>query len=108
LKNALRGESFSTRNHLMLLEMILQQWTPCQEKEKMNTNITLDTTIEDLVELYPDAVSFLMEYGIRCLICGEPAWGTLGEAMREKNFPREKMEEVLTALRRNLVHPTQK
>ncbi len=74
----------------------------------MNTNITLDTTIEDLVERYPDAVSFLMEYGIRCLICGDPAWGTLKEAMREKNFSREKMEEVLAALRRNLGRSTQK
>lgn len=70
--------------------------------------ITLDTTIEDVVEWYPDAVSFLMEHGIRCLICGEPAWGTLGDAMREKHFSQEKMDEVLSALRRNVAFSSQK
>ncbi|NOY05875.1 MAG: DUF1858 domain-containing protein [Chlorobi bacterium] len=74
----------------------------------MNTDITLDTTIEELVESYPDAVSLLMEFGIRCLICGEPAWGTLEEAMQEKDFPPEKMEKVLAELRRNLSRSTQK
>jgi len=42
--------------------------------------ITKDTSIEELVEDIPGAVKYLMEQGIRCIICGEPIWGTLEEA----------------------------
>ena len=48
--------------------------------------ITKNIEIEDLVNLLPQAVSYLMEKGIRCLRCGEPIWGTLEEASIEKGF----------------------
>lgn len=53
--------------------------------------ITKETTIEELVEDVPGAVKYLMEQGIRCIICGEPIWGTLEEAAKEKNFDNEKI-----------------
>jgi hypothetical protein len=43
-------------------------------------------TVEDLITRYPDSVHYLMQKGIRCLICGEPMWGTLEEAAKEKGF----------------------
>ena len=48
--------------------------------------ITRDTTIEELVEAVPGAVTYLMEHHIRCIRCGEPIWGTLEEAAREKGY----------------------
>jgi len=42
--------------------------------------------IEDLVELLPEAVSYLRIKGIRCLRCGEPIWGSLETAAKEKGF----------------------
>ncbi len=48
--------------------------------------ITKDIQIEDLVENYPFAVRYLMEKKIRCIMCGDPVWGTLEEAAREKGF----------------------
>lgn len=48
--------------------------------------ITKDVEIEDLVKLVPDSVIYLMEKGIRCLRCGEPIWGSLESAAKEKNF----------------------
>lgn len=48
--------------------------------------ITKETTIEDLVENVKGAVKYLMEQGIRCIICGEPIWGSLEEASKEKGF----------------------
>jgi len=48
--------------------------------------IDKSVTIEDLVQQVPDAVTFLFENGIRCIRCGEPIWGTLEEAAREKGF----------------------
>ncbi len=53
--------------------------------------ITKDTTIEELVEDIKGAVKYLMEQGIRCIICGEPIWGTLEEASKEKGFNDEQI-----------------
>ncbi|MCP5064872.1 MAG: DUF1858 domain-containing protein [Ignavibacteriae bacterium] len=50
------------------------------------TKITKETEIEDLVKLIPNSVVYLMEKGIRCLRCGEPIWGTLESAAKEKGF----------------------
>lgn len=49
-------------------------------------------TIEDLVDDYPFAVTYLSEKGIRCIKCGEPIWGTLEEACVEKGFDETQIE----------------
>jgi methionine synthase II (cobalamin-independent) len=54
--------------------------------------ITKDIYIEDLVELRVEAVRYLADRGIRCIACGEPIWGTLEEAAREKGFSDEDIE----------------
>ena len=48
--------------------------------------ITKDIEIEDLVKILPEAVSYLRIEGIRCLRCGEPIWGSLEAAAKEKGF----------------------
>jgi hypothetical protein len=48
--------------------------------------ITKDISIEELVRIIPGSVTYLMENGIKCLACGEPIWGTLESAAREKGF----------------------
>lgn len=48
--------------------------------------IQKDTTIEDLVNYSTEAVKYLSKKGIKCIACGEPIWGTLEEAAREKGF----------------------
>lgn len=48
--------------------------------------ISKEIEIEDLVRVMPDSVVYLMEKGIRCLRCGEPIWGTLESAAKEKGF----------------------
>ncbi|MCW8849996.1 MAG: DUF1858 domain-containing protein [Melioribacteraceae bacterium] len=48
--------------------------------------ITKDIEIEDLVKIIPNSVVYLMEKGIRCLRCGEPIWGSLESAAKEKGF----------------------
>jgi methionine synthase II (cobalamin-independent) len=60
--------------------------------------ITKDTTIEDLVEKVPGAVKYLMEQGIRCIVCGEPIWGTLEEAAEEKGYGPEDIERFVREL----------
>ncbi len=54
--------------------------------------ISKTITIEDLVEEYPFSVQYLADKGIRCIKCGEPIWGTLEEACKEKGFDVEKID----------------
>ena len=48
--------------------------------------ITKTIFIEELINLVPESVSYLMNKGIKCIACGEPIWGILEEAAREKGF----------------------
>ena len=65
--------------------------------------ITKDISIEDLVELIPDSVRYLSEKGIKCIACGEPIWGTLGEAVSEKGFSEKELAIFIQEL--NLLIP---
>lgn len=56
------------------------------------TTITRGILIEELINNYSFSVRYLMEKGIRCIRCGEPIWGTLEEAAKEKNFDNEAIE----------------
>ncbi len=53
------------------------------ERRSVNRSISVspDMTVETLVERHPPAVSFLQKRGIICVKCGEPVWGTVGEAI---------------------------
>ncbi len=60
--------------------------------------ISKDIYIEDLVNDYPFSVRYLMEKGIKCVMCGEPIWGTLEEAAKEKSFSDEDIEGFVKEL----------
>jgi hypothetical protein len=48
-----------------------------------------DMLIEDLVREFPPAVRYLQQQKIKCLECGEPIWGTLAEAAKQKGYNDE-------------------
>ncbi|MCA9743715.1 MAG: DUF1858 domain-containing protein [Deferribacteres bacterium] len=48
--------------------------------------MTKEVYIEDLLREVPGAAAYLRTKGIKCLACGEPIWGTLESAAREKGF----------------------
>jgi len=60
--------------------------------------ITKDITIEELTETVAASVKYLMEEGIRCIVCGEPIWGTLEEAAKEKGFTDTDIERFVKDL----------
>ena len=60
--------------------------------------IKRDIYIEDLIELLPSSVQYLSEEGIKCIACGEPIWGTLEQAAREKGFDEDKIEGIIRDL----------
>jgi len=60
--------------------------------------ITKDIEIEDLVNELPEAVGYLREEGIRCLRCGEPIWGSLEDAAKEKGYNDKDIERFVKEL----------
>ena len=60
--------------------------------------ITKEIEIEDLVKLLPNSVVYLMEKGIRCLRCGEPIWGSLESAAKEKGFNAKEISKFVEEL----------
>ncbi len=60
--------------------------------------ITKDIYIEDLIKEVPGSVAFLMEHGIKCIACGEPIWGTLEDAAKEKGFSEAEIERIVQEL----------
>lgn len=64
------------------------------------TKISKNITIEDLIEVLPASVKLLKDRGIRCIICGEPIWGTLEEAAKEKGLSDSEIDAVVDELNR--------
>jgi methionine synthase II (cobalamin-independent) len=60
--------------------------------------ITKETTIEELVGILPESVSYLMDKGIRVLICGEPIWGTLEEVVTSKGYSTNELDNMINDL----------
>ncbi len=69
----------------------------------MTPEINRETTIDEMVTAYPTAAGFLSRKGIRCIICGEPVWGTLADAAREKSIPEGELDAIIRELKEFLV-----
>lgn len=67
-------------------------------KSDQHMKISKDISIEDLLDLKPGAVTYLSKKGIKCIACGEPIWGTLEEAAKEKGFEDEDIEGFVREL----------
>ncbi len=61
-------------------------------------SITKQTSIEELVELKAEAINYLFRKGVRCIRCGEPIWGTLEQAAREKGFSDAEIDVLVKEL----------
>lgn len=59
-----------------------------------------ETPIDELVEKLPASVKYLSANGIRCIICGEPVWGTLESAAKEKGYGDEDIRRFVEELNR--------
>ena len=60
--------------------------------------ITKNIPIEDLISKYPLSVNYLMKKGIKCIVCGEPLWGTLEDAVKEKGFRDSDLNRIVEEL----------
>ncbi|MFH1943163.1 MAG: DUF1858 domain-containing protein [bacterium] len=60
--------------------------------------IEKSTLIEEIVQKYPLLIRPLREYGIVCIRCGEPIWGTLEQAVSEKGI--KDIDKILKEMNR--------
>jgi methionine synthase II (cobalamin-independent) len=64
-----------------------------------SVEINKDIYIEELVNNYTFSIRYLAQKGIRCIACGEPVWGTLEEAAKEKGFTDKEIQSFVDDLR---------
>jgi hypothetical protein len=48
--------------------------------------IKYEDQIEDLIKQYPKLNAFLISKGTNCIVCGEPAWGSIGDFLKQKGL----------------------
>ena len=65
---------------------------------KHSMEITKEITIEDRVSRKVVSVRYLADRGRKCIACGEPIWGTLEDAAREKGFSDEEIQQCVREL----------
>ncbi|MBS3817948.1 DUF1858 domain-containing protein [bacterium] len=60
------------------------------------SRVTLKTDIEELVKEFPESVKFLTSREVRCIKCGEPFWGSIGDLLEEEEIddPQGLVEEL--------------
>ncbi len=61
--------------------------------------ITEDSILEEVIANCPETVDVFIKFGMPCFVCGEPAWGTVGENIKRHNVKDpERLLEVLNQL----------
>jgi len=71
------------------------------DKLTQENKISMDIQVEDLALQYPESVVFLIKHEVRCIRCGEPVWGTLGELLEETGIenPQALVDELSTYIK---------
>lgn len=60
--------------------------------------ITKEIEIDDLIRDVPESVKYLQNNGIKCVICGEPVWGTLEQVCKQKGFTDQQINVFVTEI----------
>ncbi len=69
---------------------------------KGDFEISRESVIEEVISKYPETVEVFIAFGMPCFVCGEPAWGTVGELMDRYNIaePEKVLQELNKASRK--------
>ncbi|MFH1011393.1 MAG: DUF1858 domain-containing protein [bacterium] len=60
--------------------------------------ITEKMPVEEILETNPEAAQIFLRWGLPCLTCGEPFWGTIEELAKQYHF--DKLQDLLADLNR--------
>lgn len=62
-------------------------------------DITADTKIEEIVWKCSGLVSFLIEKGLPCVVCGEPFWGSIADLARQKDWNDQQISKLVEEIK---------
>ena len=65
--------------------------------------ITRQDEIEFILKGIPEALHYLMEKGVCGISCGEPTWGILESAAKEKGFTDSEIDDIVKDLNNILI-----
>jgi len=63
-------------------------------------DISIDTTIEELLEYLPESEPYLTDLGIRCIKCGAPVWDTLQESAERVQITEDQLSQIISHLKK--------
>lgn len=69
----------------------------------MKRAIEPTTSVEELIEQFPAAVSIMLRNDLACLVCGEPVWGTVEELARTHGWQDQQIGSLVSELNRAFV-----
>ena len=72
----------------------------------MGLSIEAGTSVEELVTLFPAAVSIMLEQNLAPLVCGEPVWGTVEELAKAHGWREQDIRSLLAELKRAYAEAT--
>lgn len=64
--------------------------------------ITAQTHIDRILSKYPSLSRTFIEFGLLCLVCGEPFWGTIEDLARQHDVDVGKLINVLNESKREI------
>jgi hypothetical protein len=67
----------------------------------MHATIEPTTSIEELLDVFPHAVSIMLRNDLPCLVCGEPVWGTIRELAERNGWSAGKLTTLVEELNRS-------
>ena len=60
-------------------------------------DIKPETSIEDLIESFPQVSGFFLRFGIKCFTCSGVIWGAVGDTLRRRGI--QDVETAVSDLR---------
>ncbi|MCX8074306.1 MAG: hypothetical protein N2749_01805 [Clostridia bacterium] len=64
-------------------------------------NITPDTSVESIIEKYPETICVFKKYDIEVIICGQVVWDNIGELCLKNGINSEIIIQELKEIIRN-------
>ena len=62
----------------------------------MNTEtITAQMHVDQILAKYPGLAQTFIEFGLPCMVCGQPFWGTIENLANQHNIDSEALIKVL-------------
>lgn len=62
----------------------------------------MKTHIDEILAKYPSLSKVFIEFGMPCLVCGEPFWGTVEELASQHNANADRLVDKLNEQREEI------